>query len=262
MLLETMNILEGFDIPKLSEAQRVHTIAETFKLVFEDRDTKVGDPEKMSVPVDELLSKTYTTERRALINEKQALPWRIQGEAETGTTHLTVADKHGNVVSITNTHRSFSRLVGRTGLFFCAGISYLSQDPNHPNFAQPGRRMRKNLSPALVFNQDGKLVLAVGAAGGSTIWQTVSQTIVNFIDLKLNVQKAITAPRVSYGAPGAKLTVEKHFSKELIQSLEGFGHQVSPSDGGGSVQAISIDPRSGAFSGGADPRRDGKPVGY
>ena len=162
MLLEALNILEGFDIAKASDSERVHLLAETFKLVFEDRETKVGDPERVQVPVDQLISKPYASERRAHIKRDAVLPWRVSGQTESGTTHLVVADKDGNVISITNTHNVFSRLIGRTGFFFNNAMSKMTMDPKDPNFAEPGKRMRKNLSPALVFNAEGKLVLAVG----------------------------------------------------------------------------------------------------
>jgi gamma-glutamyltranspeptidase / glutathione hydrolase len=262
MLLEALNILEGFDVAKSSDAERVHLLAETFKLVFEDRETKVGDPDRIQVPVDQLISKPYASERRAFIKPDAVMPWRVSGITESGTTHLAVADKDGNVISITNTHNGFSRVIGRTGLFFNNAMSNMSLNPKHPNFAEPGKRMMKNLSPALVFNPEGKLVLAVGAAGGSTIWQTVSQTIVNFIDRGRNVQQAITDARITYSAPGARLMVDDHAPADVIRALQSLGHQAQVRDAGGSVQAISIDPISGAYSGGADPRRDGKPAGY
>jgi gamma-glutamyltranspeptidase/glutathione hydrolase len=150
-------------------------------------------------------------------------------------------------------------------MFFCDGIKFMSLDPKHPNFAEPNKRMRKNLSPALVFDSNSALVLAIGAAGGTTIWQTVTQSIVNVLDLKQNVQQAITSPRVAYAAPGVKLSIDNHFAPEVLQALHALGYEVRGDTTGesvGAVQGIAFDPKTHAMSGGADPRRDGKPAAY
>lgn len=267
-LLESLNILEGIDVGLLSEDKRIHTEAETFKLVIKDRDTYLGDPAFIKVPLNDFISKDFASQRRALIKQDSLLPWSVPpGQIEKGTTHFVVADGQGNVISVTNTHDGwgFGRVVGHTGMFFCDGIKFMSLDPKHPNFAEPGKRMRKNLSPALVFDTNGNLVLAIGAAGGTTIWQTVTQSIVNVLDVKLNVQQAIAAPRVAYAAPGAKLSIDSHFRPEVLEALRSLGYQVQGDAQGesvGAVQGIAFDPKTHAMSGGADPRREGKPAGY
>ena len=219
-LIEVMNILEGFNLRDMSEVERTHVLAEAFKLAFIDMETYFGDPK---VPTGPYLSKEVAAKRRAKIQTDSTLPWNISSSqsGSEGTTHFVVADSQSNVAAVTNTRSSWglARPVGRAGIFLHAGTRLLSTNPNHPMFAKPGKRLQKSMTPVMVFDQDGKLILALGAAGGRTITHTNAQLLVNVLDLGLNVQEAITAPRVSYARAGDRLRISYGFSDETVEGL-------------------------------------------
>ncbi|MCY0937089.1 gamma-glutamyltransferase [Streptomyces sp. H34-S4] len=220
---EALNILERTDLGSLSEAQYLHRYIEASRISFADRGRWVGDPAAEDVPTRELLSQRYADARGCLIDPGKALtsplapgdprhpvacgaagqaaPTTYEGE---NTTHLTVADRWGNVVSYTLTIESTGgsgiTVPGRGFLLNneLTDFSFAPAAPGvpDPNLPGPGKRPRSSMSPTIVL-EDGHPVLAVGSPGGATIITTVLQTLTGHLDRGLPLVEAIAAPRAS-----------------------------------------------------------------
>ncbi|MFD9571159.1 gamma-glutamyltransferase [Streptomyces sp. NPDC059982] len=220
---EALNILERTDLSKLSESQYLHRYIEASRIAFADRGRWVGDPAAEDVPTRELLSQKFADTRACLIRPDRALtsplapgdprhpapcattgaaaPTTYEGE---NTTHLTVADRWGNVVSYTltieSTGGSAITVPGRGFLLNneLTDFSFAPAAPGvpDPNLPGPGKRPRSSMSPTIVL-KDGRPVLAVGSPGGATIITTVLQTLLGHLDRGLPLVDAIAAPRAS-----------------------------------------------------------------
>ncbi|MCX5193529.1 gamma-glutamyltransferase [Streptomyces sp. NBC_00249] len=220
---EALNILERTDLSKLSESQYLHRFIEASRISFADRGRWVGDPAAESVPTRELLSQRFADSRACLIEPDRALtsplapgdprhpaPCATTGQAAPttyegeNTTHLTVADRWGNVVSYTltieSTGGSAITVPGRGFLLNneLTDFSFAPAAPGvpDPNLPGPGKRPRSSMSPTIVL-EDGRPVLAVGSPGGATIITTVLQTLLGHLDRGLPLVDAIAAPRAS-----------------------------------------------------------------
>ncbi|MFD8980965.1 gamma-glutamyltransferase [Streptomyces sp. NPDC059564] len=220
---EALNILEGTDVSKLSETQYLHRYIEASRIAFADRGRWVGDPAAVDVPTKELLSQRFADSRACLIRPDRALtsplapgdPYHPAACATTGqaapttyegenTTHLTVADRWGNVVSYTltieSTGGSAITVPGRGFLLNneLTDFSFAPAAPGvpDPNLPGPGKRPRSSMSPTILL-KDGRPVLAVGSPGGATIITTVLQTLLGTLDRGLPLGDAIAAPRAS-----------------------------------------------------------------
>ncbi|MGW7314908.1 gamma-glutamyltransferase [Streptomyces sp. NPDC054865] len=220
---EALNILERTDVRKLSESQYLHRFIEASRISFADRGRWVGDPAAVDVPTRDLLSQRFADSRACLIRPDRALtsplapgdPRRPVPCATTGqaapttyegenTTHLTVADRWGNVVSYTLTIESTGgsgiTVPGRGFLLNneLTDFSFVPAAPGvpDPNLPGPGKRPRSSMSPTIVLD-DGRPVLAVGSPGGATIITTVLQTLLGHLDRGLPLVDAIAAPRAS-----------------------------------------------------------------
>jgi gamma-glutamyltranspeptidase/glutathione hydrolase len=216
---EALNILEGYDLRSMSRADALHYEFEASRLAFADRGAYVADPNYVDVPLAGLISKDFAATRRALIGEGAATspvapgePWAFDvpgsgvGEASAtatragSTTHITVADRDGDVVSYTFTNES----TGGSGLIV-PGYGFLLNNEltdfnydstTHPNRVEGGKRPRSSISPTIVL-RDGRPWLALGSPGGSTIITTVLGLLVDRIDLGSTLPAAIAAPRAS-----------------------------------------------------------------
>jgi gamma-glutamyltranspeptidase/glutathione hydrolase len=163
-----------------------------------------------------------------------------------------------------------SRVVAAdTGILFSDEMRHLHLDPKDPSYLQPGKRSRSNQSPIIVLKDD-KPFLAIGSPGNDGIWQRLVQVIVNVIDFNLDIQTAITEPRMIYGGNQETSTelrpifkVEDRIPEAVMDSLRTKGYQVeSVKNDGGLVSGIMIDPRTGFRLGGADPRESGYAIGW
>jgi gamma-glutamyltranspeptidase/glutathione hydrolase len=259
-LIEVMNILEGFKLKSMSEAERTHVLAETFKISMNDMETYFGDPERTKAREGEILSKSFAANQRTTIQPDKVLPWSLVPDDTRGggTTNFEIVDAQGNVAAITNTRSSWgiAHVSGNTGLFLHAGTRLMSANPNHPMFVKPGKSLQKSITPMFVFDAQHRLIMATGAAGGRTITHTNAQILVNVLDLGMNMQQALTAPRVSYDGAGAKLNVSYGFHPPTVEMLHKLGHDFVFREEG-VAQGITIDPATGARIGGADPRTSG-----
>jgi gamma-glutamyltranspeptidase/glutathione hydrolase len=270
--LIALNILEGFDLTKLraQPAQYYHTLIEATKLAFADRNRYIADPSFAKVPVAELLSKQYASQRRALIDPKKASDNPPAGEINVGsdTTYFTVVDKDGNAVSFINSlFDAFGSgiVAGDTGIVFQNRGSAFSLDPKHPNALAPGKRPFHTIIPAMVL-KDGELFMSFGVMGGAIQPQGHVQFLVNVIDLQMGLQEAMDAPRYRFTS-GRSVLMEEELGASVIEQLLSMGHVrgkppgvLRSSMGGG--QAILIDPVSKTLMGASDPRKDGMALGY
>ncbi|HET8670651.1 MAG TPA: gamma-glutamyltransferase [Candidatus Saccharimonadales bacterium] len=270
--LLTLNILEGFDLAALSAQpdRYYHTLIEATKLAFADRNRYIADPTFSKVPVVELLSKDYAAKRRALIDPNKALDSPPPGEIKesSDTTYFTVVDKDGNAVSFINSlFDAFGSgiVAGDTGIVLQNRGSSFSLDRAHPNHLEPGKRPFHTIIPAMVF-KDNKLFMSFGVMGGGIQPQGHVQVLVNIIDLGMELQHAIDAPRYRY-MRGKDVLLEDEIPATVIDRLIALGHvRASPpgilrsSMGGG--QAIMIDPVNRTLLGASDQRKDGLAIGY
>ncbi|PZF80696.1 gamma-glutamyltransferase [Jiangella anatolica] len=220
---EALNILENYDLGAMDEAQALHHYLEATALAFADRNRYVGDPDVVDVPLDELLSQEFADERACLLDPDAAAPKPVAPGVPDGdygacatsaepaavaddgsTTHLTTADRWGNVVAYTltieQTGGSGIAVPGRGFLlnneltdFNFAPTQGSAPDPNLPG---PDKRPRSSMAPTIVLDGDGDPLLALGSPGGATIIGTVLQTLVNRIDLGMDLPTALAAPRL------------------------------------------------------------------
>jgi gamma-glutamyltranspeptidase / glutathione hydrolase len=270
--LLALNILEGFDLSTLSgqPARYYHTMIEAMKIAFADRNRYIADPGFAKVPVAELLSKSYANKRRSIINPEKALDSVPPGDLNLGsdTTYLSVVDKDGNAVSFINSvFDAFGSgvVAGDTGIVLQNRGTAFSLDPEHPNRLEPGKRPFHTIIPAMVF-KDGQLFMSFGVMGGAIQPQGHVQVLVNIIDLGMDLQEAIDAPRFRF-MTGKNVLFEDELTAPVIEKLIAMGHvRATPpgvlrsSMGGG--QAIMIDPATKTLMGASDPRKDGMALGY
>ncbi|MFL1899502.1 gamma-glutamyltransferase [Streptomyces tauricus] len=248
---EALNILENTDLSKASDVQYLHRYIEASRIAFADRGRWVGDPAFEDVPTKELLSQRFADSRECLIKDDAVLtsplapgdprdpaacaaggtaaPTTYEGE---NTTHLTAADKWGNVVAYTLTIEQ----TGGSGItvpdrgfilnneltdFSFAPASPAVHDPNLPG---PGKRPRSSISPTIVLDRHAKPVVALGSPGGATIVTTVLQTLTGFLDRGLPLVDAIAAPRASQRNQTTTELEPGLWNSPLRTRLEGIGH--------------------------------------
>ena len=280
--LETLKILEGFDIGAMGHntAETLHTFIEAVKLACIDRIhyAAIKDP-----PTAGLLSEGYAADRRRLIGPEAAVHMgdtfrreRQEGEVGAGdprawiktecTTHFDTIDADGNAVACTQSLGSgfgSAMVVPGTGVTLNNFMNWFDAVEGSPNAIGPSKKNEMCVSPAQVWDGDG-LRLLIGTPGSYGILQTTPQMIMNVLDHGMNVQAAIEAPRLKAGRT-RRVDTESRVPPEVLAELERRGHVIhrlgdwSPGVGGG--QGIHVDPGSGAFMGGADPRRDGYALG-
>ncbi len=287
---EALNILEGFQ-PTTDQVTTYHRYLEASKLAFADRGAYLGDPDFVKVPLTGLLDKRFAAERRALISDKAMTapvaagnPWPYepasrntrpsarQSTAQEGpsTTHLTVSDRFGNVVSYTFTIESTGGagiVVPQRGFLLNNELTDFDFAMGRPNSPKGGKRPRSSMSPTIVL-KDGEPVLALGSPGGSTIITTVLQVLVSRIDLVRSLPDAIADPRASQRNT-ANVSAEPGFiSSPLGAALAAspYGHKFADGGeigaataieflGGGKVLAAAEPTRRGGGSAMAERRK-------
>lgn len=273
-LLNMLNILEGFDLKSYGagSAQALHIMAETMKLGYADRYRFLGDTDFVTAPVRGFISKAYAHERAKLIDPAKATPAQQLRAGDPArfespsTTHFSVADGDGNVVSTTYTlGADFGSgvMIAGTGVLLNNQMNNFDHEnaakalregtPPPLNAMAPGKRMLSTMMPTMIF-KDGKPWLVTGTPGGSTIIDTVLQIVVNVVDFKLNVEEATHQPRI-FQDTGKTLRVEPNFNPDTVRLLGTMGHTIVSDETMGSAQSIMIE--NGYFLGAADPRRPG-----
>jgi gamma-glutamyltranspeptidase/glutathione hydrolase len=279
-VLQMLNILEGYDIASMGfdSPEYLHLLVEAKKLAFEDRARFYGDPTFNKIPVEQLISKKYAAERRALINPSQAALTVSSGHpfAETGDTiYLTTADAAGNMVSLIQSNYSGhgSGMTPPT-LGFCfqnrGALFTLTED--HVNTYLPRKRPFHTIIPAFVTKNDQPF-MSFGVMGGAMQPQGHVQILVNMIDFGMNTQEAGDAHRLRHVGSsqptgekmnaGGSVYVEPGFSSETVASLRAKGHIVTITTGiYGGYQAIRRDEQKGVYFGASESRKDGHAAGF
>jgi gamma-glutamyltranspeptidase/glutathione hydrolase len=276
--LQMLNILEGYNIASMGfgSAGYIHVFTEAKKLAFEDRAMYYADPVFSAIPVTQLISKKYASERRKLINLQKAAKIYDTGKIEAGNTiYLTVADKSGNMVSlIQSNYRGLGSGMCPTGLGFILQDrgEMFSLAVGHNNVYAPGKRPFHTIIPAFI-TKNGKPWISFGVMGGDMQPQGHVQIVVNLIDFKMNLQEAGDAPRIYHTGSseptgqlmtnGGILHLESGFHTEVIQKLMSMGHTIQWDLGGyGGYQAIMWDDKNKVWFGASESRKDGQAAGY
>ena len=276
--VETLNILETYDqLPRFGSAEYDHLLAEAFRRAFIDRNTKLGDPAFVKVPVAELTSKAYAKTLASSIEDGQASrtpSFSASAGEPMHTTHYSVADSKGNAVATTTTlNSSFGSgvYVRGAGFFMNNEMDDFSAQPGHANqfglvqgeanAIVPGKRMLSAMSPTIVLDKDDKLFLVVGAAGGPTIITATTQIILNTIDNKMSLADAMRAPRLHHQAWPDTLFYERGgIVPARLDSLRAMGHQAVAR--GSIANSNAVMRVEGGFDGLSEPRSSGGAVGY
>ena len=271
--------LERFDLARLGPAspQAWHLIAESMRVAWADRDKYLADPDLVSVPVSGLVDPGYLAQRSALIAPDRTLGTVAAGDPagapavscpavpvpERGTSHFVATDRWGDVATLTSTIESpFGSGLMINGYYLNNELTDFNLDPMKDgcmtaNRVEGGKRPRSSMSPTIVWGPDGKVRLAVGAAGGATIIAQVAKAIIGVVDWKLSAQDAIALPVIF--APGDTVFVERGTSLEaMAPALQALGHTVQPRDP--SFKANAIEWKDGRWVGAADPRSEGGAV--
>ena len=273
---EALNILEGFSLTPADRTRAFHLYLEASRFSFADRNAYLADPDYFDVPLAGLLSDGFAAERRALIDPTRAAsspvapgnpyPYDTAGEASVTavhsetTTHLTVADRWGNVVSYTFTIESTGGngiVVPGWGFLLNNELTDFNFDSlTHPNRVEGGKRPRSSMSPTIVLD-DGRPFLALGSPGGSTIITTVLQILVDRLDLGATLPEAIAAPRATQRNTAATLAEASFLSSPDAQALATvYGHVLSPTGEIGAATGIEfLD--GGRLLAAAEPQRRG-----
>ena len=274
--LMALNILEGFDIASLRprSSEVFHLTIEAVRLAFADARAHIADPNRISVPVDAMLSKQYAARRRSLISSRAALELAVAGHlpGASDTVYLCAVDRQGNACSFINSnyHGFGTGIVPRDCGFSLQnrGAGFTLQ-PDHPNVLAGGKRPYHTIMPAMLTRPDGSLNAAFGVMGGWNQPQGHTQVVINLVDRGMDPQTAIDEPRFSIFAdpPNGDVWVEDAIPKADIAALAQLGHPVRTASGGlrstvvGQGQIIVRDPATGVLWAGSDPRGDGCAVG-
>ena len=276
--MESLNILETWPtLPPLGSAMYVHDVAEAFRRAFIDRNTLLGDPAFVHAPIDKLTSKAYAREMRDSIFPDRATPsptfTAARGEG-VHTTHYSVVDSRGDAVATTTTLNSLygsGVYVAGAGMFLNNEMDDFTSQPGTPNqfglvqgeanAIAPGKRMLSAMSPTIVLDRNGHVLLVVGAAGGPTIITATTQIILNVIDGQMSLSDAMKAPRMHEQAWPDGIGYERGgLTQAVLDSLTAMGYRLRAV--GGLANANAVMRVGDAWQGMSEPRSTGAAVGY
>lgn len=279
-ILETLNILENYNIgwnsTGFGSSKHVHLVTEAMKYTFADRAEYLGDPDFVKIPLEKLLSKKHAKKITEKIDETKTKPIMEYGSKtigeDHGTTHYSIVDKFGNVVSATETVNTFfgsqvvikdtgilmnnqmDDFVVKTGVPNAFGLI-----GNKNNAIKSGKKPLSSMSPTIIL-KSGKPFMVLGASGGPRIISGTLQTIMNVIDFGMNVEEAVSSPRFHHQWSPNKLYIEKELPEDVRTNLINKGHELTIGNAENAVQAIVI--KDGKITGASDPRKGGYPEGY
>ncbi|MGC2714219.1 MAG: gamma-glutamyltransferase [Pseudolabrys sp.] len=271
-LIEMLNILEGYDLARLSREESLHDMIEAMKRAYADRAVFMGDPDSVKIPVDGLTSKAYAKSLRANIGPRSTPSAEIRpGTAAEfegrNTTHFSVIDRDGNAVSNTYT-LNFSYGLGLvaegTGVLLNNELDDFTSKPGtanayglvgyNANLPGPGKRPLSSMTPTIIL-KDGKPFLITGSPGGSRIISAVLQVIVNAIDFKMPIGQAVSAPRLHQQWQPEDVYVEPGFAPDALDALEKRGHKIVATPPHTSTNSIEV--TAEGYVGAADRRTRG-----
>lgn len=280
-VLQILGILENFDMGALEPwgADALHLYLEATKLAYADRNRYVGDPDFVDVPVEGMLNKEYLATRAALIDPGRAqrpaagdptafmpsrdarLDYADDASLELpSTTHFSIVDADGDVVSMTATIESgFGSHLMALGMPLnnqLTDFSFVPEQDGRPvaNAVAPGKRPRSSTAPTIVFDENGQFYAAIGSPGGSRIIGYVAKTLLGVLDWELSMQEAVDLGNVVAPYVTAELE-EGYFSEDIVADLRSRGHEVRLRRVGSGLYGVRV--VNGAFDAGVDGRRDG-----
>ena len=282
--LQILGILQNYDVAALSpgpgavaNVRAVHLVAEASRLAFADRNAYIADPDFTPVPVAGLLDPAYLERRAGAISADgsmgKAAPGRpgietgLAPDASAGslsTTHLSVIDSWGNALAMTTSiERAFGSQLMVRGFMLNNQLTDFSFRPNEgttpvANRAAPGKRPRSSMSPTLVFDAQGRAVMALGSPGGSRIIGYVVKTLIAALDWGMDIQAAIELPHFVNRNGATDLEKGTH-AEALEAGLQSLGHRVRIRPMTSGLHGIMT--ADGGLQGGSDPRREGVALG-
>lgn len=282
-LVQMLNILEGFNLREIghNSALYLHLLTESMRRAYADRANYLGDLDfNEGMPIADLISKEHAAKQRNTIvlhKASESDPARFAQPYESEeTTHFSVVDKSGNMVSLTYTLEygyGSKIIVDGAGFLLNNEMGDFNAQPGvttesgtigtRPNQIRPEQRMLSSMTPTIVA-KNGIPLFATGTPGGRTIINTTMQTILNIIDFDMNIARAISAPRIHHQwLPNRTRMESGFFSADTIALYEQRGHIIDNSDSIGSAMAVYRDPETGILSGAADPRAsDGRAAAF
>jgi gamma-glutamyltranspeptidase/glutathione hydrolase len=283
LLVEMLHMLEPFDLKSMGAGSSAydHLLAEVMKRAYADRATFMGDPDFVKIPLAGLLARGYAKESMANFDPLRATPAREagpgkpQGYESGSTTHFTIVDAAGDIVSNTYTLNEYfgnGEVVDGFGFFLNDEMDDFSVAPGVPNLyglvggeanaVGPSRRMLSTMTPAILL-KDGRPYLALGTPGGSRIATMVLQVILNVVDFGMDLQAAVDAPRCHHQWMPDRLSCERDaLSADVAENLRKRGHEIVTTGWRGNVQAILVDREAALLRGASDARGYGVAVGY
>lgn len=259
-LCQMLSILEGYNLNSLGfhSKDSLHKMFSAMLLAYADRNTLLGDPDFVEIPVNRLLSKEYASKLRSKIPKETAIdPTPLYSglapSEGTNTTHYSIMDKYGNSVAVTYTINSYfgaGLMAGDTGFFLNNEMDDFTSKPGVPNSfglvqgnknrIEPGKRPLSSMSPTIVI-KDNQVVMVTGSPGGSTIPTTILQVLTNVVDFEMSPNKAVNMPRVHYqGLPNWVITEPYALSNEVVQNLWEVGYKVVPFPHWGAAESIFL----------------------
>ncbi len=280
---QMLNMLESIGpAPRFGSARHAHLLLAAQQRAFVDRGELIGDPDVSELPVGRLTSKAYARQVAATIDHSRATPTSVARSAmrdRNETTHISVADRFGNVVSATTTINDIygsGVFVDGAGFFLNDEMDDFSARPGLPNAdgivgaeanaIAPGKVMMSSMAPQIVLDRDRKVFLIVGSRGGPRIISSVVQVIVNLIDHRMSLMDAVRAPRVHHVVSPDSAWHEPHgFAPEVIDSLRTMGYALRPirTDTLPYIgRVIAVARKGSGWEGVADPRYAGSAAGY
>jgi len=285
VLIEMLNILEGFDLQKFeaSSSDRYHLMTEAMRRAFADRAEYMGDSDFVKVPIPGLIDKSYAATLRSTIKTDRASTsaevraGRPAGYESEDTTHFTVVDAEGNAVANTytlNNSYGSAAVAKGTGILLNDEMDDFAAKPGTPNLfgliqgernaVAPKKRPLSAMTPTFVLRKNGSLWFTIGSPGGPTIINTVLCVITNVIDYDMNIQQAIDFPRIHHQWLPDELVGEPWgLSGDTQRALTARGHKLGRLRYLGDAEGIMIEEKTGVRLGATDPRRsDGLAVGY
>ena len=267
-IIQILNILENYDMKNIpaGSTRYYHLLSESMKMAFADRAKFMGDTDFVKIPLNGVISKDYAKTLQAQIDEnkskeyKEGDPWKYESNE---TTHYSIIDKEGNIVAVTFTVNGVFAsgvVADGTGILLNNEMDDFDTGWNKANSIQEGKKPLSSMSPTIIL-KDGKPLASIGGLGAQKIITGITQVIVQMIDYNKDIQDAINFPRIhdAYG----EIKYEDRIDKNVINDLQKMGHKVVS---GGEwfeypcIQGVTI--KDGVLRGGADPRRDGKALGF
>ena len=285
VMMQTLAMLEKYDIRKMgwASSEKYHVLTEALRRAYADRAEYMGDPDFADVPVTKLLDRNYLEKRAATIDltkastSKEIRAGTGLGKEPTETTHFTVVDKDGTIVSNTYTINDLygSAVTAKgTGVLLNDEMDDFASRPNTPNIfgliqgernkVEPGKRPLSSMTPTIVMRKDGSPWFAIGARGGPRIITAVLQSVINMIDHDMNIQAAIDAPRIHHQWLPDELLFEPFgMTSDTRKALEALGHKFAERPTNiAQATGIAIEEKTGVRLGAIDARGDGEAIGY